>query len=158
MRTVGQHQDRSYMANPPRFNGWWRLWFMLTAVWLVIVVAVAYSTWPSEQQATHHPAFIYQLELKQRELLASEAATSIGVAVEMPNGYRLQFKPAVEESAYTAVARSYQRITVQAQEEARRHSVIQFVLIGLLPPVVLALLGIGVAWVRQGFKAGGDAQ
>ena len=82
-----------------------------------------------------------------------EDATSIGVAVNMPNGYRLQFKPGIEESAYTPVARAYQQITVRAQAEARRDSVKQSVFVALLPPIFLALLGMGVAWVRQGFKA-----
>jgi hypothetical protein len=144
------------MATSLRLTGWWRLWILFAAIWMVAVGAVTYSAWPSEDQAAHHPAFIYQLDVQQRELLAREGATSIGVAVDMPNGYRLQFRPGVEESAYAPVARAYQHVTVRAQTEARRDSLKQFCLVALLPPIVLALLGMGVAWVRQGFKAGGE--
>lgn len=141
------------MTTSSRLAGWWRLWILLSAVWLVAIGAFSYVAWPSESQAAHHPAFIYQLDLKQRELFAAEGSATAGIAVDMPNGYRLQFKQGVEEAAITPVARTYQEIAVRAQAEARQSSLMQFALVALLPPLAVALLGTGVAWVRRGFKA-----
>lgn len=136
-----------------RLGGWWRLWILLSAIWLVAIGAFGYVAWPSEGQAAHHPAFIYKLDLMQRELLVAEGAATVGIAVDMPNGYRLQFKQGVDEAAITPVARAYEEITVQAQAEVRRSSLKQFALVALLPPLAAAMLGVGVAWVRQGFRA-----
>jgi hypothetical protein len=144
---------RPHMTTSLRLAGWWRLWILLSAVWLAVVSAFSYAAWPSEGQVPHHPAFIYQLDLKQRELLAAEGTATVGTAVDMPNGYRLQFKQGVEEAALAPVARAYQEITVKAQTEARRSSLKQSALITLLPPIAVAILGVGVAWVRRGFKA-----
>ena len=142
------------MTTMMRLGGWWRLWVFLSLVWILAISAYAYMTWPSEAQAAHHPAFIYQLEAKQRETLVADGAASTGTAVDMPNGYRLQFKMGVEELAYTAVARAYQEITVRAQTEARREHLRIIAALALIPSAVLAALGAGVAWVRRGFKKG----
>lgn len=144
------------MPTSLRLPGWWRLWIFLSVVWLVAVGAFSYAAWPSENQAEHHPAFIYQLESKQRELLATDGATTVGIEVDMPNGYRLRFKQGVEETVVAPVARAYHEITVQAQAEARRSSLRQVALVSLLPPLAVALLGTGVAWVRRGFKVGSE--
>ena len=142
------------MPTSLRLPGWWRLWIFLSLIWLVAVGAFSYAAWPSENQSEHHPAFIYQLESKQRELLATDSSTPVGIEVEMPNGYRLKFKQGIEETAAAPVARAYQAITVNAQTEARTSSLQQAGLVSLLPPLAIALLGMGVAWVRRGFKGG----
>ena len=143
------------MTTTMPLSGWWRLWIFLSLVWLSAIAAYAYSTWPSEAQAAHHPAFIYQLELKQRQLLALDGASQSGTAVDMPNGHRLQFQAGVEEAAYTSVARAYQEITVRAQAEARREHLHDFLALALMPSLGLAVLGVGIAWVRSGFKEHG---
>lgn len=142
------------MATSLRLTGWWRLWIFLTAVWLVAVGASSYFAWPSGEQAEHHPAFIYQLNVEQRELLASEGASSVELTVEMPNGYMLNFKPGIDQATAKPVAQAYHDITVRAQVEAQREHLKAFAWVALIPPIALALLGVGVAWVKQGFKAG----
>jgi hypothetical protein len=136
-----------------RLSGWWRLWILLSGLWFVAVGAFGYSWWPSEPEAAHHPAFLYQLDLEQRALLSAEGESGANVAI-MPNGHRLRFKPEVGEDDMSAVAQAYSDITVKAQADARLEFLVRLSLIGFLPPLATALLGLGVAWVRRGFADG----
>jgi hypothetical protein len=133
-----------------QMGGWWRLWVVGSLVWVASVAAFTYTTWPSQPQAPDHPAFHYQLESKQREMLADEGVTT-GTGVLMPNGYTLQFKPDVDQDAMAAVAQAYHAITVRAQGEARRSLVLTSLQVAVIPCLVLAALGWGIGWVRRGF-------
>lgn len=135
-----------------RLGGWWRLWILLSLIWVCIALVEGFSQWPSEPQAVHHPAFIYQLDLKQRELLARDKSQPAGLGVTMPNGHFLEFRVGVDESAAKSVARAYQEITVRAQADARSALLWYVVFFALAPCIVVAALGLGIAWVRRGFR------
>ena len=126
---------------------------MLSAVWTLVIGAAAWSEWPTADQAYHHPAFIYRLEQKQRDLLSPEGTSSNGTSIAMPNGHLLQFKEGVQESAFAPVARAYHEIATSAQAEHRRRHLLRYLAIALIPCLVLACLGLGFAWVRRGFEA-----
>jgi hypothetical protein len=138
-------------VNGKRLGGWWRLWIVIALVWIGSVAAFAYAMWPSGSRASDHPAFHYQLEPKQREMLAEEGDTS-GLGVRMPNGTTLWFRPGVSETEAAPVARSYDAITLRAQEETQRSFTVIALTVAVVPPLLLAVLGLAVAWVRSGFK------
>jgi hypothetical protein len=141
------------MKRSLRLGGWWRLWIFLSAVWLAISALLGFSSWPVEDHAPHHPALLYQLEPKQRELLATEGSQDVGTEVEIPNGHVLLFKPGVDKASMTPVAKSYLKAAAAARSIERTEHVQTFLLVGLAPPAIIALLGLGVAWVRRGFTA-----
>lgn len=139
-----------------QINGWWRLWIVSSLLWLLAISGIAYKTWPTDDFAPHHPAFYYQLSAKQRAVLETEVTNPVGDAVEMPNGYILHFRDGVQSSEQESVAHAYHTITVKAQAKAREEYLENYAVLALIPCVLVALLGIGVAWVRRGFKAGGN--
>lgn len=137
-----------------KLNGWWRLWVLLTFTWTAAVAVHYYHFRPTVAQAAHNPAFIYQLERPLRALLVEDDEADVGMEVEMPNGYTLRFKPAVDEQRVSPVAKAYHAISVRAQSETDQIRVRRYLWIALLPMVAVALLGTGISWVRRGFKAG----
>ena len=147
---------RPYMETATQINGWWRLWIVSSLVWLLAISGIAYRTWPTEDFASHHPAFYYQLAAKQRALLETEGTNPVGDAVQMPNGYILHFRQGVQSSDQESVAHAYNTITFKAQSEARLGHLESYAVLALIPSVLVALLGIGVAWIRRGFKAGSN--
>lgn len=132
-------------------SGWWRLWILSMLAWTAGVAGCCYAYWPSSPQAVHDPAFIDQLARSQRTQLAGEDEASDGFHVRMPNGHILRFKPDVEQEAAEKVAGAYHNISVRAQEQFIQLRSNRFLVIALLPALAVALLGIGVAWVRRGF-------
>ena len=133
-------------------NGWWRLWIVSSLVWLVPIFGIAYKYWPSEYSAKHQAAFYYQLSSKQRSLLETEKYSNV-VEVRMPNGHILSFSQDVPISEQTAVARAYDKITVSAQNVIRQEHIQFYSALALIPCMLAGLLGIGIAWVRKGFKS-----
>lgn len=140
------------MKTVPYINGWWRLWIVTSLIWLLAISGIAYRTWPSNDYALDHPAFYYQLDAKQRSLLESEGTNPLGDAVQMLNGHVLHFRQGVPVSEQEAVARAYHDITVRALIDMRREHIQSFAALALIPCFLVALLGIGIAWVRAGFK------
>lgn len=137
-----------------KLNGWWRLWVLLAFTWTAAIALHYYHSRPTVAQAAHHPAFIYQLERPLRALLAEDDEADVGIEVEMPNGYILRFKRAVDKQRASHVAKAYHAISVRAQSETDQLRARQYLWIALLPIVAVALLGTGISWVRRGFKVG----
>lgn len=135
-----------------KLSGWWRLWILSMLAWTASVAGYCYLYWPPHAQAKHTPTFIDQLARSQQAQLLDKGETSDGFQVLMPNGFTLRFKSGVGEEAATKVARSYHEISVRAQEEANRSRAIRFLIVAFLPSLAVALLGIGIAWVRRGFR------
>jgi hypothetical protein len=134
-----------------KLGGWWRLWILSMLAWTASVAGYCYQSWPTTTYAAHDPAFIEQLSTSQRALLVRKNEAMAGLQVEMPNEYILRFKPEVEEEAAEKLAGAYHDLTVRAQDQSNQKRAKRFLVIALLPSLAVAVLGIGVAWVRRGF-------
>jgi len=134
-----------------KLSGWWRLWVLSVLAWTASVAGYCYLSWPATTYAAHNPAFIDQLSTSRRALLVGKNESTEGLHVKMPNEYILRFKPDVEQDAAEKVAGAYHDISVRAQDQSNQTRAKRFLVIALLPCLAVALLGIGVAWVRKGF-------
>ena len=157
-----------------RLNGWQRLWVVVSLAWGCVIAAACYVTRPTEEFAPHRPAFEYQLAPESRALLLSSDApysavegtnnqargkyssTLLGyepaVEVEMPNGHVMRFRADSSQEDQERVAREYSEIAMAALAPERIEHIQLFALLAVLPSLVLLVLGLGIAWVRSGFR------
>jgi hypothetical protein len=93
---------------------------------------------------------------KQREA-HQDATPVIGVVAEFPNGHVMKFRPGLSDEEINEVGRAY----AAEAEKSRSRDLMQLVLlagaVAAVPCISAALLGLGIAWIRRGFKNAGEA-
>lgn len=139
-------------------NGWWRLWTLFSCAWVLGVAACRYQTYPFGERAPHDPSFLYQLQPAQRQHLEMKrrwgGITTAGTNVDMPNGHQLRFSYEAEKAHILWVTLDYDAITIRAKERERLEHFTNSLALAFIPCTALALLGVGIVWVREGFKNG----
>jgi hypothetical protein len=139
------------MASPFALNGWWRLWIVISVLWLAVVAGFGVASWPEQDFASHRVEYINQLPETQRDLLVSDGSSTSETEVEMPNGQVLRFRPGTSQEAMTVVARAYASSARDARSVEKRRLICALGTLAVIPSGMLAVLGLAFAWVRRGF-------
>src|SRR5690349_713287 len=75
-----------------RLNGWQRLWVVVSALYLILVVGVIYMEWPTFERTRHRNEFIRQLPDEARRHVVASYASEFD-AREDRSGYVLNVLP-----------------------------------------------------------------
>lgn len=163
-------------------NGWQRLWILLSGLYLVVVVGVAYTTLPRVESRWHtddlyqrmRPEVLRKVAMRDSDLEESRApqvgSISVGkvgfdletarpvaagdeiVEVEMPNGHLLPFLRTATQSDKAAAIAGY-ILALEADVKERQSSHILLSFFAWVAPcIAIYILGNCIAWVRRGFR------
>ena len=161
MSTSEIEPSRIDLKNKNKLNGWWRLWIVLSIVW---VSGILYKTTKeyleyglNNEIATNQYSIYGELDSKNKSLIfesEEQANGSVIQKVKIQNHNNIiLFKSNVQEEQRREFVISYCNIGRSIQLE-RRKSYILFGL-GLLcfPPTILLISGKTIAWIINGFKS-----
>lgn len=158
-----------------RLNGWQRLWILLSVLYLVglLVIAFTVSIWPTPETTRHRDEFLTRMPADMRgQIEAAYSSTSEWEAalkkrpgvppglipdpqpVKIDNGAILQIRVAKKGDTEPdfRVAEAYWAVVKSESRAAWREMVLVMVLVWLIPCAMLYALGWSVAWVRRGFS------
>lgn len=158
-----------------RLGGWQRLWVLVGAVYLAVVVAIAWTTLPDAASVPHNASFYSRLpsEIQEHILNTKVDATkerafikeAKGIpdvdTVEMPNGHILIFRKDLSRTVgdrvadlhlQTAAANAYWGEVENYLPRKRISHLMLALMWWLLPMVLLYVLGWSFGWVYRGFK------
>lgn len=142
-----------------QLGGWWRIWIVLTSIWIGIAAVVLINGWPRAELAGHSDWYVSALQLEYQERLVTDTAQlgqfdqSEITLVSMPNGHRLMFKPGVTNSEMKEVADAYAREARMAQDIEKQTMLSFIAWFSLTPPLSLLFIGAAIGWIRLGFKS-----
>jgi hypothetical protein len=143
--TVREHIDM-------RLGGWIRLWVFAAICYLAVVVAVSFLRFPT-QEASSVNSLLPHLSLES--LLAMKSAGNLpsGWKDETVDGRIVPVPMQLAEPSRSMYIADYS-LALAAELRERRQT---HVLVGLAwwlgPTVLTLLLGLGITWVRVGFRA-----
>lgn len=132
-------------------NGWQRLWLFFSVIWIIAVTTLGYIDHPlRDGWYTAPPVALMSNETLE---LLNKGTKEGGVSFQVPGyldtiflpkstPYEIQFKVAKElyelsTAEYTKTVSKYWKITA---------------LIAIVPCMLVFLLGLGIVWVRVGFR------
>jgi len=125
-------------------RGMFRLWLILSCLWMATVAAIGYSSWPSstvQQAATSKDPKAYPGPLP--EYLKDET-----LPPEDPNNAFADF-PRPGTSRFAEALKDFS--AVNAQQSAQQLAVTTAKL-ALIPPALIFIVGIGLTWAFRGFR------
>lgn len=133
-------------------NGWQRLWVLVSASYLLGVLAIAFSSLPTESDVSS--AEILRQVSDQSLLLMHNASkeqqwnpvTEDGISIPIPVG--------LDQAAVQTFKADYKNAVKVAVHKKRAEYFAQALVWWLAPSALLYALGLGIAWVRRGFKRG----
>jgi hypothetical protein len=135
-----------------KLNGWYRLWIVLSVVFLGPAVLVAAVSMPDYSSVPHDASFYNSLSDAAKAQLASEDATD-AIRVEMPNHHLLKIKSGTELKKTAPVVAEYMSMLDRALLRMRVRFALTIAAIWLSACMTLLAVGLSVAWVRRGFIA-----
>jgi len=149
-----------------RLNGWQRLWIVLSAIYLLLLVGLAIDLWPRPETTSHREEFLTRMPAELRARIDAAYATKSGwdaaspsfvpdpQPVEFPNGavLRIRGAKAGDTEPDVRVAAAYWAVVESATRAARWRTTWVTALVWLVPCLTLYALGWAVAWVRRGFS------
>jgi hypothetical protein len=147
-------------SNGMRLGGWHRLWLLLSAIYLLLLVAFFFFTHPSTERTPHRDEFYAELPPESYKKIETDdifdrVAEQRGepTVVEMPNGHRLNFIAKATKTEMEKVAREYDDIVKSNTQHERTRRFLQTLLFfGIGPCIVIYVLGWAFRWVYVGFK------
>ena len=148
-------------------RGMFRLWLVLSCLWIATVAAIEYSSWSSstvQQAATskdpkaHDPKTSADDDLNSKMTILDQASKGTlrplpdlkdaskdsGEAPNNPNWW-----DSSEELGSSAIAVPK---AVHASTGATGDSVVTTAELALIPPVLIFIVGIGLTWALRGFR------
>ncbi len=142
-----------------RLSGWQRLWIFVTVIYLVIVGAISYATFPSGKNVRGVDQILKSLKPDVRKLVALDsedkdnAVSPAGQKIQFPDGRILTIQGGLSEQENEAVGRALVQATRQEIKRERKSFLRSALLAAILPCAAIYALGWGIGWVRRGFSA-----
>src|SRR5205809_7133465 len=151
--------------NPMNWRrGLFRLWLVVSALWLIAVVVFFYSQVVSPYIEPR--AYILTDDLKFFELdnvsdsEDRDFKAAYQTEIEFPNKVTLFAKDDTPKPVLDTQSKSFYEQHVKPREAelttARRQSLERASATGVLPPLALLLLGLVIGWIVSGFKSTGQ--
>lgn len=137
-----------------KFNGWQRLWVVLSAMYLPIVIVFTSISWPTEKQIEN--SWVYSLIDSTKD--PSDNTDQIREAYkDIPDkelikriNAKYETKPEYKEILNTTNLR-YQK-EIQAIATAHFKTIGLALIAWVLPVGTAYLMGLAVGWIYKGFK------
>ncbi len=155
-----------------KLNGWQRLWILVAAIWMLLVLALAWGAWPTPARVSAADVYAKMSPSEGRWLTDYNAI--MGISPAGPPGVRswsdLDNEVTNRKSAYVdgqklefwgGASTEDQRQTVLAFRASLRRILVKERVVLLeeafglwvAPLVALYALGLGIGWVSRGFAA-----
>ena len=143
-----------------KLNGWQRLWVLVSAIYLFVVIFFAVFTFPSPENNTDADKILKSLPTKSLEILAGQSSGvpdkltdehSKTIPVTYPNGQVLEFLPSTNKTDIEYVSKEYWNTVTDLTNTKRIIFLFQMLLAWIVPCVILYLLSWSIGWVYKGF-------
>ena len=131
-------------------NGWQRLWVFLSGSYLLAVIVIAFSSLPTTGDVSSTD-ILRQLSDQSLELMANakeqwNTIVEDGISIPVPIG--------LDQAATHTFKADYKNAVEAAAHKNRLGHLLQAFVWWLVPSVLLYVFGLGIAWVRRGFRRG----
>ena len=143
-----------------KLNGWWRLWIVLSCIWLLFVASYSTAKWFKDglnKEIPKHYQIYQKLDSTNKLMVFESEKQSNGKnprIVEIPNADDLiYFKSEIEESKMLEFTRMYYKLVKSIQFKMRSESILIKSIQLIIPPIIIAALGKSIAWIIKGFKS-----
>ena len=159
MSTSASESGKAGLKSVKIINGWWRIWVVISSIWIIFVVVYSVAGWLDEglnkETAKHHQ--IYQkLDYTNKsivfEIEIQSPATDIHRVEIINEDIIIPFKPGIAENKMLEFADLYCKIGNQIQSENRTKYILIALTFLIIPPITLYILGVSIAWIIKGFK------
>jgi hypothetical protein len=143
-----------------KLNGWWRIWIVVSIIWIIFAVAYAIAGWfddgLNKETAKHYQ--IYQNLDSTNKLMVFESeiqspAEDIQRVQLITENIIIPFKPGIQEKSMLEFAELYCKIGNQIQFGNRSKFILIALTFCIIPPSTLFILGKSIAWIIKGFKS-----
>lgn len=132
-----------------RLNGWHRLWILASTLYLLVVLAGAYVSFPGDSDVSRTEVLPY-VSTRSLMLMRNEEQEQQWPEVVV-DGVRFAVPSQLDETA----AREFRDDYLQARRSALRSKRASHSILALawwaVPSLLLLALGFGIAWVRRDF-------
>jgi hypothetical protein len=160
MNNDGEEKIKVIVTPKTKFNGWWRIWFVLSTIWFSGVLIKSTTEWFKNglnKEITINPFAIYRkLDAKNKSLIfetQEQANGSDFKKVEIENHDNvILFRPKVDENQIQDFAVAYFNIGKEIQFKNRKDHIIFYSSFAIIPPIILLICGKTTAWIIKGFK------
>lgn len=133
-----------------QINGWQRLWVFLSGSYLLAVLVVAFSSLPTKSNVSSTDILSQVSDQSLQSMAnAKEKWNTIvedGISIPVPLG--------LDQAETQTFKTDYKRAVEAATHKKRIEHLAQLAVWWLAPSVLLYVFGLGIAWVRRGFKRG----
>jgi hypothetical protein len=134
-------------------NGWQRLWVVLSALWLLLMLVVGWTDWPTAYRVLTSDVFEHMPGDTAKMFIQTSMRPDVPATEVEIDGHIVYFRPGLDESQESQAATAYFD-TLQSRLAARRSEfATQVAAVAVLPPIGVYTLGAAFAWVRRGFSS-----
>ena len=135
-----------------KLNGWYRLWILVSLTLFIPSTGIVVLLLPGPMTIPHHASFYESLSTPAKAQLAPETDTDAS-KVEMPNGHVIKVRTGIELKKSTLVLAEYVSQLDRLLLRKRFEFGLMVVGVWLTGCASLLSVGIGIAWVRDGFSS-----
>ena len=160
MSTFENESGKAELKSGKIINGWWRIWVVISCIWLLVVVSYSTKKW-FESGLNNEIAKNYQiykkLDSNNKELIFENEKQAYGKnprIVEITDEDNIiNFKSEIEESKMLEFTRMYYKLGKSIQFKIRSEYILIKSIQLIIPPIIIAALGKSIAWIIKGFKS-----
>ena len=133
-----------------QFNGWQRLWVFVSGSYLLAVLVIAFSSLPAKSDVSSTD-ILSQVSDQSLQSMANarekwNTIVEDGISIPVPLG--------LDQAETQTFKADYKRAVEAATHKKRIGHLVQLAVLWLIPSVLLYVFGLGIAWIRRGFKRG----
>ena len=159
MSTSEIESGKAGLQSGKRINGWWRLWIVVSLIWLIFAISYAIAGWFDEglnKEFANHNKILNQINPDKKKIIVENYKPNSGInvkRVEMVDSDRIiNFKSDAEENEMVEFGGFYFETGKSIQFKKRTDYILIVLAIFTLPPIIIAVLGKSIAWIIKGFQ------
>ena len=113
-----------------RLNGWQRLWVLVSVIYISGVLFIGWISRVSIENYNEVHSFLWD-------------------AVLMPESFHA---PQAQQEQLVANPHENNLLVFQKYKKSRNDHILNIFLVSLMPSIILYILGVGIAWIKKGFR------
>lgn len=141
-----------------KLNGWQRLWVLSSVIWLITVLFIAVSTYPTKQNTfIGDDEVMKNLSDKTIKILAKPGGvvgkySNIRSVETLPNGLEFSVASGMSQADIDYVRNDYTNVDNKIVNKKRISFIWQMAMFWIAPCIVIYVIGLSLNWVYRGFK------